>query len=201
MPNTLIAIAALSLATKVLLFSGMSKKKKSKGKSEDVSMGSDLSAINMGAEIIAEFEGFRSDPYIDSAGVATVGYGTTVYPDGSPVTMQDPGVSHEEALSFMALFIEEKIIPNVSKIPIWTSMNDGQKAALISFAYNLGPGFFGRSGFETITKALNSPSWEEDTPEAMLIYNRAGGQFMRGLMRRREFEAEVWRSGGLPGVS
>src|SRR5690625_6642673 len=36
-------------------------------------------------ELIKEMESFRAKPYIDAAGVATIGYGTTVYPNGDSV--------------------------------------------------------------------------------------------------------------------
>ena len=32
--------------------------------------------------LIKDFEKFRADPYLDSVGVPTIGYGTTQYPDG-----------------------------------------------------------------------------------------------------------------------
>ena len=44
-----------------------------------------------GLDIIKEFEGFRSSPYLDSGGVATIGYGTTHF-NKRPVTMSDHSI-------------------------------------------------------------------------------------------------------------
>lgn len=47
-------------------------------------------------------EGFRSDPYIPTKGdVPTIGYGSTVYEDGSRVTLADPPVTKERALQLV----------------------------------------------------------------------------------------------------
>ena len=40
-------------------------------------------------ELLKEFEGFRKEAYQCSAGVWTIGYGTTIYPDGSRVKQGD----------------------------------------------------------------------------------------------------------------
>ena len=61
-------------------------------------------------EKLKEFEGFRSEAYLDAAGVPTVGYGHTKY-------------ETEQAVNEL----------NVAKTP-------GQFDALVSFAYNLGIG-------------------------------------------------------------
>ena len=39
---------------------------------------------------LKEKEGFRSEPYLDQAGLPTIGYGTRFYEDGTEVTMDDP---------------------------------------------------------------------------------------------------------------
>ena len=40
-----------------------------------------------GVNFIKGFEGFRNKPYLCSAGVPTIGYGTTLYPDGVKVSL------------------------------------------------------------------------------------------------------------------
>ncbi len=47
-------------------------------------------------------EGFRSAPYIPTQGdVPTIGYGSTVYEDGTRVTLADPPISKERALQIV----------------------------------------------------------------------------------------------------
>lgn len=42
-----------------------------------------------GIQLILSFEGFSAKPYLDSAGIPTIGYGNTYYPGGKKVTMKD----------------------------------------------------------------------------------------------------------------
>ncbi len=47
-------------------------------------------------------EGFRSKPYIPTQGdVPTIGYGSTVYEDGSKVSLADPPITKERALQIV----------------------------------------------------------------------------------------------------
>jgi GH24 family phage-related lysozyme (muramidase) len=76
-------------------------------------------------------------------------------------------------------------------IPFWVAMADNQKCALVSFAYNLGSGFYGSEGFETISKRLREKDWAA-VPEALLLYRNPGTNVEAGLKRRREAEGKLW---------
>jgi hypothetical protein len=73
-------------------------------------------------------------------------------------------------------------------------MSGDKQSALISFAYNLGSGFYGSAGFETISKRLKEKDWAA-VPEAMLLYRNPGTSVEAGLLRRRQAEGRLW---GLP---
>jgi hypothetical protein len=73
-------------------------------------------------------------------------------------------------------------------------MTDNQRSALVSFAYNLGAGFYGAQGFETISKRLKEKDWQR-VPEALLLYRNPGSNFEAGLRRRREAEGKLWGQG------
>ena len=45
-----------------------------------------------GVNLIKIFEGFRAKPYLCSAGVATIGYGSTYYENGVRVKLTDPPI-------------------------------------------------------------------------------------------------------------
>lgn len=146
-------------------------------------------------KLIKEFEGLELKSYDDGVGVATIGYGTTRWPDGRKVKLGET-CTQAQAEAMLEDFITKQILPKVTKIPHWEDMSEAQKGALISFAYNLGPSFFGSQGFETITKALRGPDWGE-VPKAMMLYVNPGSPVEAGLRRRREAEGKVW-SLGLP---
>ena len=48
-------------------------------------------------QIVTEFEGFVDHVYDDGVGVATIGYGTTRYPDGRRVRFGDPNITKATA--------------------------------------------------------------------------------------------------------
>jgi hypothetical protein len=69
-----------------------------------------------------------------------------------------------------------------------------QRCALISFAYNLGPGFYGAAGFETISKRLREKDWNA-VPAALELYRNPGTNVEAGLLRRRRDEGALWAKG------
>ena len=50
-----------------------------------------------GLKLIQEFESFEAKPYLDSARVWTIGYGSTYYPNGKKVTGRDKPITREYA--------------------------------------------------------------------------------------------------------
>ena len=72
-------------------------------------------------------------------------------------------------------------------------MNDNQRGALLSFAYNLGAGFYGSSDFTTITRVLKNKEWSK-VPDAFYLYRNPGTRVEVGLARRRVAEGKLWSS-------
>ena len=54
-----------------------------------------------GLALIKQFEGFSAKPYLCLAGVPTIGYGATYYPDGRRVTMQGRPVTEAQAANML----------------------------------------------------------------------------------------------------
>ena len=145
-------------------------------------------------DIIAEFEGFVPTVHDDGVGVPTIGYGSTFYEDGTKVAWGDPPITEPEARKMMES-ICEKHFWNVIKntIPYWEELNDNQRSALCSYAYNLGAHFFGSPGFSTISACLSDKAWDE-VPAALMLYINAGSPVEAGLRRRRQAEGELWNT-------
>jgi lysozyme len=144
--------------------------------------------------LVKKYEGFRAGPYICPAGVPTIGYGNTYYPrSGAKVKMTDTPITEADAVVMLKECVEKDFLPKLEKIPHWGEMSDGQRSALISFAYNLGANFYGSDGFNTISRVLREKKWDE-VPAALLLYRNPGSAFEEGLRRRREEEGKVWQS-------
>ena len=129
-----------------------------------------------GINLIKEFEGCRLVAYKCPAGVWTIGYGHT----GSDV-FSGLSITHERAEELLKKDLEkyegyvEKYVP--------FPLNQNQFDALVSFTYNCGAGNLQQlvNGRDAATVA-----------EKMLLYNKAGGKTLAGLVRRREAERELF---------
>jgi GH24 family phage-related lysozyme (muramidase) len=89
--------------------------------------------------------------------------------------------------------IDNAVVPILSStIPTWGVMSANQKAAIVSFAYNLGSHFYGSPGFTSITKALSKRENWGQVPAALMLYVNPGTIFEAGLRRRRQAEGKLW---------
>jgi len=150
-------------------------------------------------KLIQEFEGCHLDAYLCPAGVWTIGWGNTRYTDGRPVKKGDK-INRIEADMMLRQEVDRVAQQLGGAVPYWREMSDEQRSALVSFGFNLGSGFYGAAGFETITARLKAKEWAK-VPDAMLLYRNPGTSYEAGLRRRREAEGRLWLQGlGLPPV-
>lgn len=142
-----------------------------------------------GYQLIAEFEGLRLSPYLCSAGVPTIGYGSTFYPSGKKVTMQDKPITQATAL-WMLKETANKFAVEVDKLVI-PALNQNQFNALVSFAFNLGTSALGKS---TLLKKVNANPNDPTIRNEFAKWNKAGGRVLDGLTKRRTKEANLYFS-------
>lgn len=142
-----------------------------------------------GYQLIAEFEGLRLSPYLCSAGVPTIGYGSTFYPSGKKVTMQDKPITQATAL-WMLKETANKFAVEVDKLVIPT-LKQNQFNALVSFAFNLGTSALGKS---TLLKKVNANPNDPTIRNEFAKWNKAGGRVLDGLTKRRTKEANLYFS-------
>ena len=141
-----------------------------------------------GLELIKEFEGFSSKPYLDVVKIPTIGYGNTYYPDGKKVTLNDKPISEIEATEMISYIAQkdfgDKIFPLIK-----VEVNQNQFDAMVSLAYNIGVGNFSKS---TLLKKVNSGDFDGASNE-FLKWNKSGGKELLGLTRRREKEKDLFK--------
>jgi lysozyme len=150
----------------------------------------------IGIKLIKEFEGCRLNAYPDplSGGLPiTIGWGSTRNKNGQPFNMGD-SITQAEADQLLIEECKDHFLPALRKIPYWGEMSDGKRGALLSFAYNLGAGFYGGDNFNTITRVLKNKEWE-NVPDALYLYRNPGSNVEAGLARRRKAEGESWKKG------
>jgi len=150
----------------------------------------------MGIKLIKEFEGCHLKAYPDPLTgnlPITIGWGSTRKKDGSHFKMGDT-LTQAEADALLIEQCKNEFLPALRKVPHWNEMSDGKRGALLSFAYNLGAGFYGGSNFNTITKRLKNKEWDM-VPDALYLYRNPGSNVEAGLARRRKAEGEAWKKG------
>ena len=146
------------------------------------------------AELNHHYEGCRLQAYPDprtGGEPITIGWGSTFYQDGSPIRLGDV-ITQEQADALYAFHCHEtfwKVL--AATIPFWTEMDDRQRAALCSFAYNNGARFHGDGHHDTLDRHLRERRWEA-VPGALMMYRNPGENVEVGLGRRRRAEGLVW---------
>ena len=161
---------------------------------------SEIEATNIACKFLAERESFDSHAYPDPYhgwGVPTIGYGTTVYPDGTPVHKGDV-IDEARAMECLRHFVDEKCLPHLRTIPTWYDMNANQQAALISFTYNLGI-WFQCEQRQSITRLATSPDkWTDNkyVKSTFEKYRNPGTNVENGLRMRRLLEADLFLTPG-----
>lgn len=139
------------------------------------------------------FEGFRSKPYLCPAGVPTIGYGSTYYPDGRRVSLNDAAISEPVARAMLMHELLHTFAPGVVRqcpgLLALAIRNDdwGKLNAIVDWAYNLG---VGRLQTSTLRRKINAQDWD-GVREQLMRWTRANGQVLRGLVLRRQAEATL----------
>jgi lysozyme len=160
-----------------------------------------------GLELIKHFESLKLKPYLCSASVPTIGYGSTKYEDGRKVKMTDKAITKERAerLLLNTVVVYEAVVKKEFKgVGLTQEMYDG----LVSFAYNTG-GFKYNHGKSTYTFAsyiksdMDDYKFKKDVVDFMMSVskyydvNSKSYKTASGLRRRRMSELILMYTGQL----
>jgi len=143
-----------------------------------------------GLDLIKRFEGFRSRPYLDQAGVPTIGYGTTHYVGGRAVTMEDHEIPESVATEIMRDEINNHYAPAVDAY-VQVPINQNQFDSLVSFAYNVGVQALRKS---TLLHKINSQASNHEIANEFMKWIYVNHEVSPGLIRRRTAEDELYFS-------
>lgn len=136
---------------------------------------------NLGVDLICDFEGKRLVAYDDGVGIWTIGFGTTIYPNGIRVKKGDT-CTEAQAKVYMQNDLKkfEHAVNSAVNIPL----NQNQYDALVSLTYNIGAAAFSKS---TLVKKLNAGDIR-GAADQFDVWINAGGKRMQGLVNRRAKE-------------
>lgn len=138
----------------------------------------------IGRNLIKVFEGYRSEAYLCPAGKWTIGYGhTSGVQEGDTCTKEQADLFLQEDLQWA-----EKVV-NAQNL----DLNQSQFDALVSFVYNVGSGNFQQSTL--LQKIKANPKDYASIEGEWKKWKYSNKQVLKGLVRRRAAEYELYRNG------
>ena len=141
-----------------------------------------------GFTLLGELEGIVLRPYKDSVGIPTIGIGSTYYEDGTKVKMTDKAITKERAIQ-LAKNVVKSFEEQVNK-SILLPMTQNQFDAMVLLCYNIGKSGFARS---SVVRNFNLGNIQK-AADSFLLWNKAGGKVVQGLVNRRNKERSLFLS-------
>jgi lysozyme len=136
-----------------------------------------------GLEFIAKEEGLVLKPYKCSAGVPTIGIGSTYYENGERVKMTDSPITEARALELF------KNVLKTYELCVYShtrdDINQNQFDALVSICFNIGTGALNKS---TLIKRVNANPNDPAIGAAFEMWKNAGGKPILLNRRKREYQ-------------
>ena len=130
-----------------------------------------------GLALIKKFEGCELEAYKCPAGVWTIGYGHIKgVQEGNKITKEEAEYMLQEEMIEYEGYVNDMVD---------VELNQSQYDSLCAWVYNLGPNNFRNS---TLLTVLNQERYSE-VPQEIKRWNKASGEVLDGLIRRREAEA------------
>ena len=139
-----------------------------------------------GRDLIKKFEGCKLKAYKCPAGLWTISWGLTFYPDGTKVKEGDV-ITQQQAEDYFNAIVDD-FAKKVDAL-IKSNVSDNNFSALVSFTFNVGIGNFQRS---TLLRKVNANPKDATIPAEFRKWVRANGEVLKGLVRRREAEAKLY---------
>ena len=140
-----------------------------------------------GYDLIKKFEGYSDRPYKCPAGISTIGYGNTYYPNGTKVKITDKQITREYANEILA-YTADEFAADVLKL-VKSNISVNQLNALTSFAYNVGIANLQKS---TLLKLVNVNPNDAMIAKEFQKWNKAAGKELKGLTNRRIAESALY---------
>ncbi len=135
-------------------------------------------------ELVKKFEGCKLKAYLCPAKVWTCGYGATGADVGRGTVWEQADADQRLAddLRKFAIAVDHMVRVRVT---------EGQRAALISLAFNVGSVALKES---TLLKLLNAGDYH-GAGDQFARWNKGGGRVLTGLVSRRAAEQELFMEG------
>lgn len=139
-----------------------------------------------GRDLIKKFEGCKLKAYKCPAGLWTISWGLTFYPDGTKVKEGDV-ITQERAEQLFDIVLNE-FAAKVDGL-VKSNVTANNFSALVSFTWNVGVGNLKKS---TLLRKVNANPKDKTISAEFKKWTRANGEVLKGLVRRRDAEAKLY---------
>ena len=139
-----------------------------------------------GRDLIKQFEGCKLKAYKCPAGLNTIGFGLTFYPDGTKVKEGDV-ITQQQAEDYFNAVVDD--FAKQVDVLVKSNVTANNFSAIVSFAYNVGIGNLKKS---TLLKKVNANPKDATIPAEFRKWVRANGEVLKGLVKRRDAEAKLY---------
>jgi len=141
-----------------------------------------MSALAQATDLIVRWEGFRAEPYRDSVGVTTVGYGFTHHVSMWGAILDAVPLTVKQGRAFLKDIVRREYLPQVKQMTFLKAPH--KLAGYTSWAYNVG---VPAARDSTLVELLQAGR-EEEAEEELMRWVHAGGRVLDGLVARRKAE-------------
>ena len=142
-----------------------------------------MKTSQVGLSLVAEFEGFRAEPYPDIGGKLSIGFGHLIKPTESFTSL-----TYAQAQALLSQDMEpvDNALTSLVQVPVTQNQWD----ALASLTYNIGSGNFMHS---TLLRRLNGGD-KAGAAQQFLVWVCLDGHPVDGLRRRRAAERQLFET-------
>jgi GH24 family phage-related lysozyme (muramidase) len=137
-------------------------------------------------DLIKQWEGCKLTAYQDGGGVWTIGYGTTAAAGLGIKPTKGMTITQERAEELLRQGVD-KFAAKVDEL-ITAKVNQNQRGAIVSLAYNIGCGALSMS---TVLRELNADN-KDKAAAAFRMWNIDNGKVEKGLVNRRNAEVALF---------
>jgi len=139
-----------------------------------------------GRDLIKQFEGCKLKAYKCPAGLWTISWGLTFYPDGTKVKEGDV-ITQQQAEDYFNAVVDD--FAKQVDVLVKSNVTANNFSAIVSFAYNVGIGNLKKS---TLLKKVNANPKDATIPAEFRKWVRANNVVLKGLVKRRDAEAKLY---------
>jgi lysozyme len=144
------------------------------------------------------YEAFPYDGDNNEIGNCTIGYGHLIHEGpcndadyaawaGGLTMLQADQLLRDDLLNRSLVHVRELV-----HVPLFQHQFD----AIVDFVFNIGrgaPGVMNRGFYESTARRMINTRQLHRVPDAMLLFDQAGGTYSQGVVNRRNAEIRIWR--------